>query len=313
MKPNERTVSFYDLRVESRFRAEEPLPSGVPTTKALEIAHAMHGGKPFSKGSATLQVTLTDWVFVPSAHEHRMIFNRADASLQDIPLRDIQTGATRMAGKSKTEGIDLTSHVLIRENPKPYGAALMLMTGGSSLPVAKVASILTRLFKNGEAHAAYAEHFQRENPNGAKNARLRLYSQFEVSGHQNAMLSHILQGGGLAGIDLISDANQMLDEDTSLLITSVEYSVVPVQHKVLSLKRLKAAISKAPGDIDKARVRYKPPGSSKLESHTFNLDDLDSAFVRKEVVKFNQPIQPRYQKVSAPIMEKLAELANKPV
>jgi hypothetical protein len=311
VKPNERTVSFYDLRIESRFRGEEPLPSGVPTTKALEIAHKMCGSKPFSKGGPTLQVTLTDWVYVPSSREHRMIFNRADASLQDIPLRDIQTGSTRMAGKLKTEGIDLTAHVLIRESTKPQGAALLLMTGGSSLPVAKVASMLTRLFKNGETHTAYAEHFQRENPNGVKDATLRLYSQFELSGHQNAMLSHILQGGGLTGIDLISDADEMLDEETSLLITSVEYTVVPVQQRSLTLKRLRAAISKIPKDIDKARVRYKPPGSTKPESHTFDLDDLDSAFVRKEVVKFDHPIQPRYQKVSAPIMDKLSELANK--
>lgn len=307
MRPNERTVSFYDLHIESKFfkHAAQPIP--VPTAIALNIAREMKGASPFSRGNTQLKVTLADWQHSASLRRHYLVINRADASMPDIPLRDMRTDATRMAGKAISEGIDLTCHVLIQEGADPRDRCLMLMTSGSSLPVAKVAAMITRLFKNAEEVPAHAQHFLRDHPNGA-GAKLRVHSQFEVSGHQNALLSQILRGGGVEGIDLISDADEMLDEESRLMITSTMYQLVPMNQSKLSLTRLLNAIKKAPREIEKARVRYKAPGRSKTESHTFDVGDLDSAFVRKDTVRFDDPIQPRYERVNMAIMQKLSLL-----
>ncbi|MBA3913633.1 MAG: hypothetical protein H0X25_07205, partial [Acidobacteriales bacterium] len=191
---------------------------------------------------------------------------------------------------------------------KPTDPALMLMTAGSSLGVAKVAQCLSQLFRQARHKDKHRHHFARDDPSGAKDAKLRLFSEFVVDGHQNALLSHILRGGTLKGLDLISDADSMLDEERSLLITSTEYKVTALKPGPLTLAGLKAALKKAPEPIDKARVRYTAPGQTGTQAHVFAVADLDSAFVRKENVRFPDAIQPRYAGVSMMVMDKLRTL-----
>ena len=169
--------------------------------------------------------------------------------------------------------------------------------------------MLTRLLRNAKGIPEHSESFFRDHPSGAKDARVASISDFVLDGHPNENLSHILRGGGLEGFDLISDADQMLDEESALKITSTEYHVLPMKPgSSLTAARFKAAIGNAPTTPDKARVRYTKPGRTRPESHTFDVDDLDSTFVRKELIRFDVTIQPRYEKVSMEIMDKLRSL-----
>jgi hypothetical protein len=315
MKETERAVSYYDLFIESRVRGEvDPHPRPVPLGAALDMAFEQWGGRPFSMDRATVKVTLADWQRNTQRREHHLIINRADASLPDIPLRHLVTDATRMAGKQPREGIDLTCHILIRERPQRASPALLLMTNGSSLSSDRVCKILSSLFRASSHEGASAEHFRREHPSGEAGKTVALRSNFAVGAHQNATLADLLNGAHLEGLDLISEDEQVFDAASPLAVTSVQYKLEQVRAGRIGvgvIQRAIASLRQKGMDPNKVRVRYKPSGGKKAETHTFDIAALETAFVRREMVRFADPIAARYERVEPRVMAALSQLANR--
>lgn len=315
MRDRERGVSYYDLFIESHLRGEsEPHPRPVPVSTAIGLAFDNWPGEPFSLGAGAIKVTLADWQRNQARREHYLVINRADASLPDIPLRHLETGATRMAGKDLREGIDLTCHVLIRENRDPARPALLLMTNGSSLAADKICKLLGSLFRMSKHDPACADHFRRAHPSGEEGKTLTLQSQFTVGGHQNATLADLLAGGTLEGVELISEAAEELDAATTLGVTSVQYTleqVRPGRVGVAAIMRVVRALQGRGNEVSKARVRYRPPGRDRVESHTFDIGALENAFVRRETIRFPDPIAARYERVEMRVVNALKTLADR--
>jgi len=112
-----------------------------------------------SAAARMIQVAIDDWR-VDTAVASTLIVNRADATWTTSHCKDLRSGRTRMAARRPLKGSNLTAHVLIREHAtKPHAPALMLMTAGSSLPVAKVASGLSRLFPKALEVPKHEPHF----------------------------------------------------------------------------------------------------------------------------------------------------------
>jgi hypothetical protein len=316
MRDKERAVSFYDLSIESKLYGHDDIKiDPVPISEALDIAFNKMGGTSFSLGTGHIKVTLADWK--RAGRDHYLVINRADASLTDIPLRNLDTGHVRMAGKQKREGIDLTCHVLIRESQRPKRPALLLFTNGSNLPTDKICRLLGHLFRSARDNPNHAHYFERPHPNGIAGRMLNLSSHFTVTGHQNATLEHILKGGTLEGIELISEKEtSSFDSANPLGLSEVNYRLVPQTDKRIGLPIIRRAIdwvTNSTGDKPtKARVRYKPPGRSKIESHTFeDIAALESAFVRRDTIRFNDPVAPRYERVEMRVVNELLNLANR--
>lgn len=316
MNNRQRSVGYFDLGVVSKVRgAAEAHARQVAVHDALHAAHMQWRHHGYVSKGAAIQVALTDWVIEPNGRRHHLLFNRADASLQDIPLVHYETGRRRMAGKERREGIDLSCHVLIQESALAPGPALLLMTTGSSLSSDKICQSLSSLFQRSKDYPANAAHFEREHPNGAAGATISLISHFVVGGHQNATLAHLLRGGRLEGVEFISEAAQELDADAALEITAVQYTLERARPGVIGLRTIMnaaASLRDRGVELSKARVRYKLPGSEKPESHTFlSIEALEAAFVRKEVIRFDEPIAARYERVEMRVMTRLAALADR--
>lgn len=315
MKDTERAVSYYDLFIESRVRGQtDPHPRPVPLATALDIAHEQWGDSPYSMDGATVKVTLADWQRDRARREHYLIINRADASLPDIPLRHLVTDATRMAGKQPREGIDLTCHILIREQARRATPALLLMTNGTSLSSDRVCKLLSSLFRMGHEDADNTEHFVREHPSGVAGRTVALRSNFAVGAHQNATLASMLNGENLEGLELISEDEQVFDAASPLAVTSVQYRLERVRSGrigVAVIQRAIASLRQQGLDPNKVRVRYKPGGGEKAETHTFDIAALEAAFVRREMVRFPDPIAARYERVEPRVMSALSRLANR--
>ena len=275
----------------------------------------MWDGQPLSLSGAAIRVTLTDWSRDAAQGRHFLLINRADASLQDIPLVHYDSGHRRMAGKEIREGIDLSCHVLIQESEDARKPALMLMTNGTSLSADKVCQLLGAMFRRAKHDARHAQHFRREHPSGIAGRTAALNSLFVAGGHQNATLAHLLQGGELEGVELISEAAQQLDAASTLDITAVQYTLRQTRPGRTGVATILRAISDLRGrgvDLTKARVRYRPPGRDKPETHTFDsIAELESSFVRRETVRFQDPIADRYERVEMRVMNALAVLADR--
>lgn len=311
MDPRERTVSFFDLRVESKFRSSDAEPAPVPMIDALDIAHAMWRTQHPVLGKGKVQIALDDWVI--DGRDQCLVFNRADASLEDIPLKDLQTRKRRMAGKTVNEGIDLTAHVLIRLGRAKHSAATLLMTGGSNLQSAKISTFLGLLFRAAKAIPKYKEHFRRPHPSGEKDAFLPLHSKFRLDGHESQLLEDILRKGQLSGVQLIADASDDLDTERTFVVTEKILSLdLKTPGSPLSVRKMREAIRSAStilGDgVDRARLSYRPPGHKHSQTQTIPVAELEQAFVRKDRIRFDFPIQPLYEHVQPHIMDKLRRL-----
>jgi hypothetical protein len=315
MNERERTVSYYDLFIESRLHgATEPHPRPVPIGGALDIAFTQWGGQPFSLGASVIKVTLADWQRNAAKGEDYLVINRADASLPDIPLRHIETGATRMAGKDRHEGIDISCHVLIKRPLNGRGPALLLMTNGSSLPAARVCKLIGTLFRKGRELSGLDDHYKRPHPSGEEGKFVTLHSVLSVAGHQNATLADLLKGGTLEGVDLISDAADEIDTASGLTVTSIEYKLEQVRPRSIGVGSIQRAIAALRGqgiDPSRAKVRYKAPGGGRVESRTFDVAALEGAFVRRETIRFQDPIAARYEQVDKRVVAQLIALAER--
>lgn len=316
MKDTERSVSYYDLFIESRAHGAADIhPQPVALGDALDVAFSQwSAAAPLSIDQRTIKITLADWRRNRARREHHIIINRADASLNDIPLRDVDTDVTRMAGKRPREGIDLTCHVLIRERTDRAAPALMLMTNGTSLASDKITVLLGTLFRSAKHDGANARLFRRDHPSGEAGKTVALVSRFSLGAHQNATLAAMLNGANLEGLELIAEPPDMLDAASPLAVTAVQYKLEPVRNGRLGLATIQRAIATFRGqgvDPTRARVRYRPPGRGTVESKLFDIAQLEGAFVRREMLQFRDPIAPRYEQVENRVMTALAGLADR--
>lgn len=311
MQRRERTVSFYDLKASTNIRASKLIPVQITVKDALKIAFEICGKTKPTFRDGKVHITLEDWDYHPRRGEYYVLFNRADPTGSDVPFKNLKTGRARMAGKTDDDGIDLSSHVIVRLPRSGVGPALLLMSGGSGLSAAKLATALTRLLRAGAKDPTFKAHFTRENPSGAAGEKIPVNNSLELVGHQSKYLQHILRTGRLEGMELISDVAQKLDSDGSFMITSKVLKVEAVQTGAkMSMSKLLAAIKGAPDDIDRARIKFFEAGETTPQTHTFMLSDIEAAFVMKERIQFETDISPRYETVSLTVIDKMRELLD---
>lgn len=312
MDKYERVVSFYDLRFFSKIYGQKDQLALIPIEDALKIAHEMWRSDPLTRGRGSIQVTLDDWKQSPTQGEHHIVINRADASMEDIPLKDTKTKVRRMAGKTIDEGIDLTAHILIKLTAAGQYTATLLMTGGSSLPSAEVGNYLSLLFRQAKKSAKYKHHFSRPHASGEAGKSISVTHHFELNSHPSVSLQEILKRGELQGLEVISIAHSALDAEKKFTIAqkSVKLNLVnPGEPMLVSI--FKKAIGSAGRELgDKpthAKLTYRPDGQQ-AQTTTLPVNDLEQVFVKKERIKFAHPILPMYETVSKAVIDKLRGL-----
>lgn len=312
MDKYERVVSFYDLRFFSRIYGQKEQLALIPIEDALTIACEMWRSDPLTRGRGAIQITLDDWKQSPTQGEHHIVINRADASMEDIPLKDTRTKVRRMAGKTIDEGIDLTAHILVKLAPTAKYTAKLLMTGGSSLPSAEVGNYLSQLFRQAKKIAKYQHYFSRPHPSAEAGKSISLTHHFELDSHPSVNLQEILRHGELQGLEVISLTQSALDSERKFTIAqkSVKLNLVnPGEPMLVSM--FKKAINSAGRELrdnpTHAKLTYRPDGQ-KAQTTTLPINDLEQAFVKKERIKFVNPIQPMYETVSKTVIDKLRGL-----
>ena len=310
MDKNERVVSFYDLRFFSRMHGDETQIANLPIAEALALTRTMWEADHLEMGKKAIQITLDDWVYSARHQEHHLVFNRADASMDDIPLKDRKTKKRRMAGKTIDEGIDLTAHILIKLPKKVDENASLLMTGGSSLASADIGRYLGLLFRQAKRTGRHEKLFRREHPGGELGRTIALTPHFALEAHPSVTITEILRKGQLEGVELVALSDSKFDSEKTFTVTQKALKLEIVQPgKSMLLKTFRAAIAgaaKALGgdEPDVARLTYKPEGE-KSQTTSLPIDDLEQVFVKKDRIKFEQPILPMYEKVVPIVIDKL--------
>lgn len=309
MKTRERHVHFYDLRPRTAFHGSEVVPLQMTSDRALQLAHEAWGALPtaptFRDGAR--QISIDAWEHSSGRGEHYLVVNCADPGLADVAFKHLRSGRARMAGKLDEEAIDASAHLLIKPPTRGAGAAVMLMTNGAGLSAAKMGTMLGRLLRS--AKALHPTDFQRDHPDAVQGKTVSVHVKFEVAGHQSRFLQQILAQGQIESMELIAEGRTALDGDREFQVTGHVVQVEAVAHeRPMTLDRLRRLMTRAQPDLTKARIRFKESAEAQTETHTFEANALERAFVRKDRITFDTDIGSRYTVVNHTVVDRLRAL-----
>lgn len=318
MKTTERTVHFYDLELQSRTRAKDiESPSSAKLGQLLEIAHRCVK-LPLQTHTTGLSVNiLNDWKFDENTDTHTLLFNRADAAVSDVSFRNIKSRALRKGNKAPEEGIEISTHVLVRPNTDGR-TALALMTMGSGIPIRHIANALNKQWNDQANESANKALFNFSHPSNAVDANgkpqtYKVRYSLNCAGHAGVVLTEALKNGKFMELELIRRENTEFDQGGNLRIKSESLRVGVGSDVSVSAAMLKRAIRLFVKDKPKnerykeARIRYRRPSGGE-QTVSLALDNLDEAFTRKEKIKFDTDVDAQQTKLSPTIVAELKKL-----
>ncbi len=317
-----RTVHFYEVQLRSYSRDKEiknpacaPLPALLDSFKKMMRSAAL----PLKIGQSTHeQLVLTDWRFDTSTGSYALLLSKANAALSDVALRDLHTTQLRRAGKTKTEGIEISAHVLLRPNANGKTAAV-LITMGAGVAANDVRRLLRLLAKQAAQVPAHQALFAFDDPSGAKDAqgqplKYKVYYGFDIFGYQGQTLEHALGQGEFEGMDLIAQEASPFDAGGNLKITERSLGIRATIPKAITaatiLNTVRQFQKKPDGAIyDRLRIRYKTP-TGQSTGTTLDINALDAAFNLKEVIEFESDVDSQQSKLDVVILDKMFPLLN---
>jgi hypothetical protein len=310
-----RTVHFYELVLQSKTRAEGiPSPSSARLDDLLDAFGKLGAAKYLEiERPPNMSVTLTDWNYDAATKCYEVLINKADANLSDVTLRNLSTKATRKAGKTKIEGIETSSHILIK--PQADGkTALVLMTMGAGVSIDTVVRLLRKLERLTKKNSTHAGLFNFPHPSGAKNAKkepvtYKVQYQFVGVAYRGRTLTEALKTGHFEAMDLITHVQTGFDDGGNLQIQEKSITVTAQIPEAVKGSTIINAIKKFPGmskgeTFDRARIRYKSAAGKSITT-TLNVNELDAAFTHSELIEFTTDVDAQQVKLSSTILQEM--------
>jgi hypothetical protein len=262
-----------------------------------------------------LTVEATDFSFDPKSGLFCLLFNRADGSLSDVTFKDFGSKKRRNGGKQKTEGIESSSHVMLKPNPDGR-SALMLMSMGSGMGpgiVERLFSILqTEIKDNKKAKPV----FEFKDPSGeevdGQPVAYRVKYAFESLGYKGHSLDDALKNGAFQSMELIETKFEKFDQTGNLVIEEYVMEIKATNALVVTggfvknaVRRFKAANPNK--KFDQLKVRYKKLDG---DTATASLDpnDLDAAFTKREKIYLDTDVEAQQSILSPEILSKMKKL-----
>ena len=313
MKPQQRTIHFYDLTLSSYARAKIKNPS------CCAIADILSRIKP--KGRETLvskhvSLEISDWQYDSKNNQYYALLNRADSSVSDVSFKDFATKQRRAGGKRKTEGIEYSCHVIIKPSADRR-KALMLMTMGSGVTYQAIEKLLRELTLELRSSKANTDIFHFPHPSGVvdKNGNQETYAvnyKFDAHGHMGSLLDDVLRLGTFQDMELVADKQTDFDSNGNLHINAQSIHVVASDARTITGAFLKNSVSKFKkskdgSDYKLARISYKATDGA-TKTNTFDINNLDAAFTRKENVDLAIEVEGQQTSLNDTILSAMRKL-----
>lgn len=301
LKTRELPVSFFELQVIAKFRGHVAQPAPPPPMDLLALCHGTERS-PLQGG--TVRRVIEDWKV--QRGQNTLLVNRADRDRTDIAMVNFNNGRRRTAGKQIDDGIEYSCHILI-DPPKPGRALpLVLATGGAGMSRDQIEGLLNAMVRRAAHEPRNAIFFERPHPNEAAGSKLKMQCTFQLLPYQSLLLRDVLARGLLQEVQLISHEYLNLDQNFVQKAHSVTIGIAQ-EGKPLSLAALRNAFAATRIDADKLLLKFNDPDSGKSTSKTMAFNELEQAMTKRDILKFDEDLQPCYAKVSNEIVEKMRE------
>lgn len=317
MKTRERTVHFYDLLMKSTTRSDgitSPGCADLPLILA-RIAKAKPKGTEIVKRRSVL-TELADWHHDAATSSYQLLINRADANVSDVAFRDLTSRSFRKAGKTKLEGIEASSHIIVRPNADRR-TALVLMTMGAGVGSGVVERLINTLTRELERNAQNSDLFNFAHPSGERDARgipvtYKVRYSFECVAHKDVVLDDALKSGEFVSMELIANKFEAFDQGGNLHIEKQSVEIKAGKPSLISGAGLVNAIrsrmrQQGAQQYEEARIRYKnATGADRVT--TLRINQLDAAFTRKELIEFTTDVDAQQLTLSPTVISAMKAL-----
>lgn len=317
MKNNERLVHFYDLQMKSSTGY-----GGVKSPSCADIDDVLQACvKTLSKGHVVKQrgdilIEVEDCVYDSTLGTYQLLINKADKTIGDVTFKDFNGRGRRKGNKTRDEGIEASSHVILKPN-QDRRSALVLITLGAGVShhtVSQIFRVIVALLKKGAKH----EHlFAFNDPSNTLDAsgrplQYRVRYAFECVGHKDRKLDQALKNGRFLSMDLISKGVEVFDTHGNLHIDERTVSISATNPLVVTaavvINSVMAFVKNPKADpVDTVRIRYKND-AGKPTSHSFQPNEMEHAFTRKEIVLLNAEVEQQQSRLSPVIIAAMNEL-----
>lgn len=308
MKPRQRTVHFYDVTIKSHTRKQVSNPN------CCAISDILSKIKPKGREiirTANISLEVSDWRVDKKLGLYYCLLNRADASLSDVMLKNLSTKSRRAAGKTKADGIEYSSHIIFKPQADPR-KALMMMTMGAGITFQAVEKFLLEFCRELKTLGSNNHLFEFPMPgeyldtDGSPVTYSVNYS-FNATGHMSSRLEDVLRTGSFQEMELSADKLSKFDTGGNLLVDRASIHVVASNTKTISAAVVKNAITRHGTAYRRAQIKYKDKDGT-LKQNTFDVNDLDAAFTRKENVELDSEVEGQQTTLNETILKAMRKL-----
>lgn len=317
MHMRKRTVHFYEIVMKSYTRADISSPSTTDFSSMLQCFQQLAARRPVEIARTNnVSTVLADWNYDPVNNFYELLINKADATLSDVALRNLSTRSLRKAGKQKTEGIETSSHILLKPDANGHSVTV-LMTMGAGINIADVTTLFRNLATAASSRPANRALFHFDHPSGARAAdgtpvQYRVSYKFMDYAYKGQTLVQALQTGEFESLELIAHDVSQFDAGGNLQIEERVVKVKAALPQTVTGAALRNAISyfkQGPDGawFDTARIHYKSP-SGKTSSTTLKIQALDAAFTHNERIEFDTDVEAQQTSLSSTVLQKIRPL-----
>lgn len=306
MKKRELGITFYDLLCTVSGPNEIKYPIGKPIADVLKaITEALNKNllkSNIRKGNLLLEVA--EIKYDKKEDDFQLLFNFADGDLADFLFKNIETRKSHPSAKEDHDGIERSTHALIKAHS--HSNALMIMTARTGISSERIARFLNMYVKALGKNPAYASLFTQPHPNGAAGETYRVRYDFTCAAHQDATLEEALNGGKLHGVNLIKYEKDTPFDNTGTLRKKATILQLEPKSPTVTLGKLQVSLKEAPDGYSRAVVSFTDRKGMRRQNK-FDISDLEKAFTRKDTLKFDTDLLQSYSKISPTIIQKMRE------
>lgn len=261
-------------------------------------------------------VEVSDWKYDHGKNYLAILINRADKDESDVAFKKFSNRSIRKGGKTTDEGIDYSSHIIIRPtgtDPK----ALVLMTMGAGIGASALEKMFNQLMKVIAPLHSNTALFNFAHPSGAVDAKGKAVTYkvrygFECVGHKSSQLDAALKNGAFVGLELVAHQYSQFDAGGNLQVQQQTIAVSAQNPTQVTGATVKNAVKKylqgTPAyPFDQVRIRFKGEAGQERTT-TLPANDLGAAFIRKETLQLPSPVEQQQSVFSSTIVAEMEKL-----
>ncbi|PAT43796.1 hypothetical protein CK621_02880 [Vandammella animalimorsus] len=246
---------------------------------------------------------------------HELLLSKADADCSDVSLRTLQSNSRRRAGKAAHEGVEISSHAIVRPNADRRTAALAL-TMGAGVSGRDVALLLNKLAREAASDAKFKPCFWFDHPSAAKGedgkpVQYRVRYTFECEAYLGQTLRDALEHGKFQHMELIADADLGMDDGGNLRATKETLTVKAENPEMVTVSSIKNAIGalrkKRAQNFRTLRLHYAAENGRDATA-VLAVNDLEQAFTRKAKISLESDVEEYQEKFHPTVIGHLRAL-----